>query len=470
MAKFVLAGKSDCPYFAKAELLADALQRCLPDFRVHKISVLPEDWKEWLEVTCQRNGWKHEHSPLVWRELVVQGGKGMLLGGFSDFLEHCQEYYGITSDMPTDLMLSVAAENLQAKLKQTAEEQRRVSLIQPFHIWISGALSPVCHVLIPKLLSAEVFPGVSLISLHLLDLDGTEEGLQDLRMETQDLALSILHQVTVHTNVEQAFRHADVVLLLDDGPADGESDPEEDRRTSVKKISERYREYGRLIDSRARREVKVMVSGDSFVNLRCSLLVDSACSIESRQFIAMATQLENEAKAIIAKQLNVRASDVTDVIVWGNISGIFYIDVQMAKVFNYDGAVKGPPFFWQPVLKVLHDRKWLETDLQSLAGRRRGTVTSKTGRAAGMAAANGLLAVLRAWSGAGDTQEVLSVGVPCTGHYGVPEGVVLSVPAAFREGKCSLLSELSVGDKLKERIQLSLDELLQEKKLAEGNN
>uniref|UniRef100_A0A672G272 Malate dehydrogenase 1B, NAD (soluble) n=1 Tax=Salarias fasciatus TaxID=181472 RepID=A0A672G272_SALFA len=311
--------------------------------------------------------------------------------------------------MPTDLMLSVAAENLQAKLKQTAEEQRRVSLIQPFHIWISGALSPVCHVLIPKLLSAEVFPGVSLISLHLLDLDGTEEGLQDLRMETQDLAL-ISPQVTVHTNVEQAFRHADVVLLLDDGPADGESDPEEDRRTSVKKISERYREYGRLIDSRARREVKVMVSGDSFVNLRCSLLVDSACSIESRQFIAMATQLENEAKAIIAKQLNVRASGiyVTDVIVWGNISGIFYIDVQMAKVFNYDGAVKGPPFFWQPVLKVLHDRRASLTPLAQTCSR---DVTAD------------------------------SCGVG-------------ALPRRSEETRL-------VGDKLKERIQLSLDELLQ---------
>lgn len=46
--------------------------------------------QEWLEATCERTGWKHEHSPLVWRELVEQGGKGMLLGGLSDFLEHCQ--------------------------------------------------------------------------------------------------------------------------------------------------------------------------------------------------------------------------------------------------------------------------------------------------------------------------------------------------------------------------------------------
>lgn len=48
--------------------------------------------------------------------------------------------------------------------------------------------------------------------------------------------------------------------------------------------------------------------------------------------------------------------DVTNVIVWGNISGSFYADLQKAKVFNYDGAIKGPAFFSQPVRKILHDR------------------------------------------------------------------------------------------------------------------
>ena len=50
------------------------------------------------------------------------------------------------------------------------------------------------------------------------------------------------------------------------------------------------------------------------------------------------------------------ALDVTNVIVWGNISGSFYIDLQRAKVFNYDGAIKGPPFFSQLVQRVLHER------------------------------------------------------------------------------------------------------------------
>lgn len=49
-----------------------------------------DPWQQWLEATCRKNGWKHKDSPLVWRELVDQGGKGMLLGGFSEFLEHCQ--------------------------------------------------------------------------------------------------------------------------------------------------------------------------------------------------------------------------------------------------------------------------------------------------------------------------------------------------------------------------------------------
>lgn len=39
MAKFVIAGRADCPAFARAELLADTLAASLPDFRVHKVTV-----------------------------------------------------------------------------------------------------------------------------------------------------------------------------------------------------------------------------------------------------------------------------------------------------------------------------------------------------------------------------------------------------------------------------------------------
>ncbi|XP_070712041.1 putative malate dehydrogenase 1B [Pempheris klunzingeri] len=474
MAKFVLAGRTDCPHYAKAELLAERLQRSLPNFRIHKISILPDEWKEWLDATCKRNGWKHEQSPLVWRELVAQGGKGMLLGGFSDFLEHCQDYYGITSDMPTDMMLSVAAENLETKMRLVVEEQHRVSLIKPFHIWISSALSPSCCFLIPNLLSAEVFPHVSAISLHLLDQEGSEEGLQQLKMETEDLAIHLLHQVTIHTDLEKAFQEADVILLLDDRWTDDsdaeneeeEEEEEEEKKRKVQAICDRYREYGKLMDTRANKEVKVIVSGDSFANLRCSLLLDNARSIASHQFVTMATQLENEARAVIAKKLRVQTSDVTDVIVWGNISGSFYIDLQRAKVFNYDGAIKGPASFSQPVLKILQERKWMGTDFQDLVRCQRAAVTSKACRAAAMSVANGILTIIKAWSGFYSPDEVFSMGVLCSGYHNLPDDIVLSLPVTFRGGKWSLLFDVTLTDELTERLQLSARELRQEKELG----
>uniref|UniRef100_A0A8D3A247 Malate dehydrogenase 1B, NAD (soluble) n=1 Tax=Scophthalmus maximus TaxID=52904 RepID=A0A8D3A247_SCOMX len=415
MAKFVLA----------AELLADTLQHSLPNFKIHKISILPDEWEEWLEAICKRNGWKHEESPLVWRDLVDQGGKGMLLGGLCDFIEHCQDYYNITSDMPTDVMLSIAAENLETKMNLIVEEQLRASLFKPLHIWISSALSPTCEILIPNLFSAEVFRCVA-ISLHLLDLKADKEGMQGLKMEVEDLALPLLHQ-------------------------------QEQKKKQVKEISDRYTEYGRLINTRANKEVKVIVSGDSFVNLRCSLLTDNASFIDSDQFVAMATQLENEARAIIAKELRVKTSDVTDVIVWGNISGSFYIDLQRTKVFNFNGAIKGPAFFSQSLSKIVHDRKWFETSFQDLVRCQRAAVASKTCQAAAMSAANGILTILKAWNGTCSPDEVFSLGVVC--DYDFPDGIVLSVPVAFTDCKWSVLFDVAVGEELKERLQLSAREL-----------
>lgn len=118
--------------------------------------------------------------------------------------------------------------------------------------------------------------------------------------------------MTIHTDLEAAFQKADFIILLDEPWCDDTTteNEEEIKKRKVDRMSERYREYGRLIDARAKKEVKVIVSGDSYVNLRCSLLLDSTPSINSRQFVAVATQLANEARAIIAKKLNVRPSGI----------------------------------------------------------------------------------------------------------------------------------------------------------------
>ncbi|XP_067116856.1 putative malate dehydrogenase 1B [Osmerus mordax] len=460
MAKFVLAGKADCPYYAKAELLADLLERSLPNFRIHKISIHPRDWKEWLESTCKTNAWKHEQSPIIWRELIDRGGKGMLLGGFSDFLEHVQGYYGITSDMSTELMLKVAAENLRTR-ELCEEEEVHSSLIAPLHIWISSALNQTCYILVPMLFTPGVFPEAPPISLHLLDVGGDEEEMQGLRMEIEDLALPQLHQVTGHTDLDQAFQQAHVIILLDDSWSDGEEE-----ESTARKVADRYRGYGQLIEQRAHENVVAIVAGDSLVSLKCSLLLENAPSIDSSRFVVMATQLEYEARAHIAKKLNVKTADVSDVIVWGNISGISQVDLQRAKVFNYQGAICGPSHLPQPVLEMIYERKWLESEFENLVNLQRGTVASKTQRPTAISATNGIIAVLKALNGKTSTEEVLSLGILSTGQFNIPTGIVFSMPVRFGNGQWSVLSDVTIGDKLMARMQISADQLKTEKDLA----
>ncbi|XP_036418720.1 LOW QUALITY PROTEIN: putative malate dehydrogenase 1B [Colossoma macropomum] len=469
MAKFVLAGKADCPYYAKAELLADSLQRNLPDFHVHKICLQPADWKDWLEETCSSRGWKHESCPIVWRELIDRGGKGMLLGGFSDFLEFVQDYYGITSDMRTELMLKIAEENLQATELRLEEEARQRNSLKVFHIWISSALNCTCYSLIPLLFTTGVFRDMPTISLHLLDMDSCEESLLGLKMEVEDLALPQLHQVTVHSDLTQAFQSADVIIFLDEWPSNiAEQEEQEDKEHTVRLVAELFDRYGRLIEANAQKDVKVIVSGGTYINLKCALLIENAPSVNPSRFVALATQLECEARAQLAEKLSVKTSDITDVIIWGNISGTSHIDLQRAKVLRYKGAIWGPTGFSQQVLEMVYDKKWLANDFLSLVGSRRSSISLKMNRTAAISATNGILAVLNAWNNGSSPEEVFSLGVVSTGHFGVPAGLVFSLPVRFQDGDWSVCSDITISEELRNKLEAIIHELTEEKDVAGG--
>lgn len=49
----------------------------------------------------------------------------------------------------------------------------------------------------------------------------------------------------------------------------------------------------------------------------------------------------------------------------------------------------------------------------------------------------------------------------CVGYYDLPDGIVLSVPITFMDGKWSVLFDVTVGEELKERLHLSASELRQ---------
>jgi len=53
-----------------------------------------------------------------------------------------QEYYGVASDMSSEVALKIAAENQEAEEKRKEEAELQASLLQPIHVWIVGWVEP----------------------------------------------------------------------------------------------------------------------------------------------------------------------------------------------------------------------------------------------------------------------------------------------------------------------------------------
>ncbi|XP_010210546.1 PREDICTED: putative malate dehydrogenase 1B [Tinamus guttatus] len=455
----VFTGRANCPYYAKAELLAYYLQANLPDFRVHKITKHPDEWEEWLRDICERNGWEHKHSPIIWRELVDRGGKGLLLGGINDFLEYAQRYYGITSPMLSEEMLAIAEENLQAHLETEKEEEEIKGLINPLQIWITSASAPTCYHLIPLLANGKVFGMTTEISIHLLDTEQFDQVLCGVVMEAEDMAFPLLRSIAKHTKMEEAFLEADVIVVLDDILFKHEAPRLED---CVRELSDTCRVYAALIEKNAKSGVRVIAAGKTFVNLKALMIKTYGPSIKPENIIALATFWESAAKGMLARKLNVNAAGVKDVIIWGNVTGWSYIDFSHARVYGFDSAVWGPPDFSRPLCNVIHNSCSICSEFLSA----RSSVNSQKYHGVGMSPAHAVATILRYWYQGSPPGEIVSVGILSEGQFCVPEGIVFSMPVRFHDGIWEVMTDLEINETTQEVLRLLSHDLVQEKLVA----
>ncbi|XP_021119225.1 putative malate dehydrogenase 1B isoform X2 [Heterocephalus glaber] len=456
MAKFVIA---DCPYYAKAELLADYLQKNLPDFQIFKITQHPDVWEDWLKDVCEKNKWSHKNSPIIWRELLDRGGKGLLLGGYNEFLEHAQLYYGVTSSMTTEMMMVIAQENLEAHKEKELKKESSKDLVSPLQVWITSASTPAGRSLIPILVSGEVFGSGTVLSLTLFDQQRAEGDLRSLAMEVEDLASPLLRSVAVCTRPEEAFRQAQVVILLDDSTEQEVHSLEDCLRQRVPLCSL----YGQLMERNAQDSVRVIVGGKTFVNLRTLLLKRFAPSI-AHNIIAVALGVEGAAKAVLARKLKTAPSCIKNVIIWGSISGSHYVDLRKARAYKQESAIWGPPQYSRPVLNLIFDSEWLKKEFVTTLK----TLTTTGKHFGGILAAHSIGTTLKYWYHGSPPGEIVSVGVLSEGQFGIPEGIVFSMPVKFENGTWAVLTDLEDTEISKDIMTGMTSDLIQEKLVALG--
>ncbi|XP_063093420.1 putative malate dehydrogenase 1B isoform X2 [Cavia porcellus] len=418
MAKFVIAGKADCPYYAKAELLADYLQKNLPDFQIFKITQHPDVWEEWLKEVCEKNKWSHKKSPIVWRELLDRGGKALLLGGYNDFLEHAQHDYRDDDDN-----CSREPGGTQRKSIEEGIPER---------------------------------PGQPLTGLDHQEAEGQLLGLV---LEAQDLAAPLLRGVALCTRAEDAFRGARAVVMLDEPAACEVSGVEE----CLRHAAARCRDYAGLLERNAHGEVRVLVAGKSFVNLRAALLQRFAPSL-ARNVVAVALGVEGQAKAVLARKLRAAPACIKNVIIWGNITGNNYADLRQARAYEQESAVWGPPPFSRPVLEVIFDREWVKNEFMTTLK----TLTATGRHFGGILAAHSIGTTLKYWYQGSFPGEIVSLGVLSEGQFGIPEGIVFSMPVKFENGTWAVLTDLKNTEINREIMTKMTSDLIQEIRVALG--
>lgn len=455
MVKYVIAGRSDCPFFARTELLADELQLRLPEFAVHKIVVTPQEWSSWVEQTCDEKGWCYGgDSPLIWRELINRGGKGILIGSSDEFLEIAKGYYGITIDKDTPELVQIARENEKSKTVFDKQEQNRTVCGNPYRITVVGADSDLAYSVIPLLPCEALSKKVKDVYLTLHTQTQTEE-IEGLAMELMDCAHPELRNITVTQNIEEALTGADLVIIINTLEVDKES-------VNVLKS------YGCALN-RIKMDTKVFFAGKQPI-LACNVALAFADKVNKENVFALSRIQESHIKAAIAKKLLVNTPNIHKVVIWGS-SFEFILDISKATVSQYDGAVWAPHVksFTHDVNEMVYEKDWLWEELPRLLVKyKQGgpsdmetlpaldslgisgdmpTNSLKSNLSEGAALISQINDILDNVTG-----DIFSMGVVSTGHFGIPPGLVFSVPCMCSFSKIFVVKEFELGEEMGRRI------------------
>ena len=446
MAKYVIAGKADCPFFAKAEMLGDELQKVLTSFKVHKIVVSPENWPEWLNQTCEEHQWKHTTSPLIWREIVDRGGKGLYLGGCDDFMEMVEAYYGVRSTKMSEELGAISKENLAMKRLLDEEKAEAQKAINPLRITITAAASSINYIVLNSLLSGEIFGFEQDLSVTLLDTPENQEALSGVVMEVIDCAWDLLKNISQTSDMKQAFTNADLVLVLDADCCTVDVD-------ILIQNAAIYKQYAEMIEAGAKKNARILVCGKA-ANLAANVISAFAPSIPKNNIHALSRLQENRAKAVLARKLKVNSCGVTDLIVWGCPGNDSLFDISMSQVKGYDGAIWAPHIetFSRPVVEMIYDHKWVATEFLEEVNMQEECLKGKHKLSPSMSAGVAILDFLKEWW-QGSASQMTSLGVVSKGWYGVPEGLVFSFPVKFQDGEWQVLDGLDISDDLSYRVK-----------------
>lgn len=328
---------------------------------------------------------------------------------------------------------------------------------------VSGAAGQIAYSLIPLICNGLVFGPERRVELRLLDIPMALEALDGVKMEIQDCAYNLVDAIVPTSDLEVAFKDADIAILVGGFPRKAGME----RKDLIEKNVTIFKAQGQAIEKYASRNIKVLVVANP-ANTNCLIAMENAPSIPRKNFSAL-TRLDHERlRSFLVERTNeelakkgasarVTSKDVNKCIIWGNHSSTQVPDVSNAEV-TLGGATSA-------LAAYVNDNDWVKNTLVKNVQQRGAAIIKARKLSSAMSAAAAIGAHMRDWLSGSAAGDLVSMAIISNGNtYGVPEGLIYSFPVKCTgNGEYEVVNGLPISDRIAAMMKATAQELSEEK-------
>ncbi len=316
----------------------------------------------------------------------------------------------------------------------------------PMRVAVTGAAGQIGYSLLFRIANGDLLGKDQPVILQLLEIpdEKAQKALTGVMMELQDCAFPLLAGMSAHSDPMTAFKDIDVALLVGARPRG----PGMERKDLLSANAQIFTAQGKALNAVAKRTVKVLVVGNP-ANTNAYIAMKSAPDLPAKNFTAMLRLDHNRALSQLANKLNKPVADIEKLVVWGNHSPTMYPDYRFATI---DG---------KSVKDSINDAAWNKDTFIPTVGKRGAAIIEARGLSSAASAANAAIDHIHDWV-LGTNGKWVTMGIPSKGEYGIPAEVIYGYPVVCENGEYKMVEGLEIDEFSRERMNHTLNELLEE--------
>jgi len=317
---------------------------------------------------------------------------------------------------------------------------------RPVRVAVTGAAGQIGYALLFRIAAGEMLGKDQPVVLQLLEIpdEKAQKALSGVMMELEDCAFPLLAGMQAFGEPKAAFRDTDYALLVGARPRSAGME----RKDLLAANAQIFTAQGKALNEAASRDVRVLVVGNP-ANTNAWIAMKSAPGLSRRNFTAMLRLDHNRALSQIAARTGKPVASIEKLCVWGNHSPTMYADYRFTTVEG------------RSVKALIDDEAWNRNVLLPTVGKRGAAIIDARGLSSAASAANAAIDHVRDWA-LGTNGRWVTMGVASDGEYGIPKDVMFGFPVTCSAGGYALVEGLPIDAFSKERIDLTLKELLEE--------